>query len=392
MVDRSQGPAGDAAPHLIAPVPGPESSRLTDTLARHESPGITARRARAGEARGLGQDPIVWDRAVGANVWDVDGNRYVDLTGAFGVGMIGHAHPRVTEAIRIQSQRLVHGMGDVYPNGPRIQLMERLASLAPGDLSQCILGCGGSEAVEAALKTGVLASGRTGVVAFQDSYHGLSYGALGVSSYKEDFRRPFLGQLAQHTTHLPYGGELSDVERLVAGEAGTILVEPILGRGGKVVPPRGWLQGLRELADRHGAILIFDEIYTGLGRTGRWWAGDHEGVAPDVLVLGKALGGGMPISAAIASPRVMGAWGRTQGEAIHTSTFLGHPLGAAAALACLDVLEDLNAPALAQTMERRIRERFGDRVIYTEKGSHMGQLWWPEVKKKMAEAIRPTQP
>lgn len=359
---------GRALPALLTEIPGPASVALIDTLARHESPGVTARRGRANEARGLDRDPIVWARSRGANVWDSDGNRYLDLTSAFGVALIGHGHPRVVAAVQEQSETLMHAMGDVYPNPPRIRLMERLANRAAGDLSQCILTSGGAEAVEAALKTAALASGRSGVLAFTGSYHGLSYGALAVSHYKEDFRRPFATQLGDHVIHRPYGEDIAELEALVRNSLdqdhpiGAILVEPILGRGGQVVPPQGWLPGLRSLADRHGAVLIFDEIYTGLGRCGSWWAADAEGVVPDVVCVGKALGGGMPISAAIARPEIMAAWGQSQGEAIHTSTFMGHPVASAAALAALDVLEEMDAPKRARAIEARARARFGDRV------------------------------
>lgn len=368
MGDTAQAAEGDALPALVGPIPGPASVALVDLLARHESPGVTARRARAGEARGVGADPIVWERARGANVWDADGNRYVDLTGAFGVALIGHAHPAVVAAVTDQAGRLMHGMGDVYPNGPRIRLMARLAGLAPGELSQCILASSGAEAVEAALKTAALASGKPGVLAFWGSYHGLSYGALAATAYRAEFRAPFGAQLGGHVVHMPYGEHLELIERLLAGPAtggeqlGAIVVEPILGRGGEVVPPDAWLRGLRELADRFGLVLIFDEIYSGLGRTGRWWAGDHVGVIPDILCVGKALGGGMPVSACVARPNIMAAWGNSRGEAVHTSTFLGHPVNAAAALAALDVLEALDAPALARAMEARVRARFGARV------------------------------
>ncbi|TNF32632.1 MAG: aminotransferase class III-fold pyridoxal phosphate-dependent enzyme [Deltaproteobacteria bacterium] len=359
---------GHALPSLVTAIPGPKSQAAVDVLARHESPGITARRARQGEARGVGKDPIVWDRAAGANVWDVDGNRFVDLTAGFGVAMVGHAHPRVVEAVREQSGRLLHGMGDVFPNGPRIALMERLAALAPGELSQCILTGGGAEAVEAALKTAALASGKPGVLAFWGSYHGLSYGALAATAYKGDFRAPFYGQLGHHVRHLPYGCDPALIEGLLAGPAsggemiGTILVEPMLGRGGQVVPPPGWLAALRRIADERGVVLIFDEIYTGLGRTGAWWCGDHDAVVPDVLCTGKALAGGMPIGAALARPDVMAAWGQSVGEAIHTATFLGHPVVAAAALATLEVMQAMDAPAAARAFEAATRARFGDRV------------------------------
>lgn len=357
---------GLALPALVTDVPGPASVAAVDTLARHESPGITARRARQGEARGLGKDPIVWARATGGNVWDLDGNRFVDLTGAFGVALIGHGHPAVVAAVEDQARALLHGMGDVYPNAPRIELMARLAAIAPGDLSQCILAGGGAEAVEAALKTAALASGRPGVIAFSDSYHGLSYGALAATAYKDDFRRPFWQQLGRHVTHLPYGVDPAVLRALLRGPAsgagpiGAILVEPILGRGGQVVPPAGWLRALRDIADEHDLVLVFDEIYTGLGRTGAMWACDHDDVVPDVLCVGKALGGGLPVGACVATPAVMGAWGRSQGEAIHTATFLGNPVVAAASLAALDVLAALDAPARARAFEARVRARFGD--------------------------------
>ena len=341
---------------------------LVDVLARHESPGVTARRARAGEARGVGTDPIVWEDARGANVWDADGNRYVDLSGAFGVALIGHRHPRVQQAVEIQAGKLLHSMGDVYPNPSRIRLMEKLAKMAPGELSQCILASGGADAVEAALKTAALKSGKSGVLAFWGGYHGLSYGTLAVTAYKDAFRLPFKSQLGGHVRHLPFGEDLGLIDRFLKGPAtgadaiGAILVEPIQGRGGEVVAPNEWLLGLRELADRSGACLIFDEIYSGLGRTGKWWAGDWAGVTPDILCAGKALGGGMPIGACIARPDVMAAWGQSQGEAIHTSTFLGHPVSSAAALASLEILEEMNAPVRAMEVESRLKARFGSLI------------------------------
>ncbi len=366
---------GDSLPDLVSPVPGPRSQALVDVLAAVECPGITARRARAGLARGLGEDPIVWEAARGANIWDADGNRYVDLTGAFGVALIGHAHPAVRAAVAAQAERLVHGMGDVYPNTQRIALMRDLVAMTPPGLDQCILTGGGAEAVEVAMKTATLAQQvagrpeRCGVLAFSGGYHGLSYGALAASAYKSDFRRPFGAQLNPHVRHLPFGCPIAVIEDFIAGVAGggegvgAILVEPIQGRGGEVVPPPGWLAGLRALCDRHGLTLIFDEIYSGLGRTGRWWAGDHEGVIPDILAVGKALGGGLPIGACVARTDVMAAWGASRGEAIHTSTFLGHPLSSAAAVAALAALRELDVPARANAFEAATRAFFAQRGL-----------------------------
>jgi len=375
--------AGWALPEVAATLPGPLGISLVDVLARHESPGITHRRARQGEARGIGKDPIAWVRAAGANVWDADGNRFVDLTAGFGVASIGHTHPAVVAAIREQAGVLLHGMGDVFPNDRRIALMAALARRATfangAQLSQCILVGGGSEAVEAALKTAALASGRPGVLAFWGSYHGLSYGALAATAYKADFRAPFAAQLASHVRHLPYGCDPDLIDAFVAGPAtggesiGAILVEPIQGRGGEVVPPPGWLAALRDICDRRRLVLVFDEVYTGFGRSGRWWAADHEGVVPDVMAVGKALAGGMPIGAALARPEIMQAWGASRGEAIHTSTFLGNPVVAAAALATLEVMEAMDLPFAACRFEAATRAFFEPRgVVVRGRGGMLG--------------------
>ena len=210
-----------------------------------------------------------------------------------------------------------------------------------------------------------MATGRPGVIAFGGAYHGLGYGAL-ATTWREHFRGPFRQQLNPHVRHLTYphpqdrprhGGDaaeeaalaLADVERLLGSGSGTdigcILVEPIQGRGGVVIPHASFLQGLRELASRHGSLLVFDEIFTGLGRTGKWFACEHVGVVPDLLCIGKSLGGGLPLSVCIGTPEAMAGWSRSRGEAIHTSTFLGHPMACATALVQLQLLEDEDWPA-----------------------------------------------
>ena len=207
--------------------------------------------------------------------------------------------------------------------------------------------------MEAALKTAALATGRHGVIAFEGAYHGLGYGALNVT-HREHFRSPFRTQLREfgHFLPFPVGAEVRSLNatgaeqlRLLAsaaakllrrGEVGAILVEPIQARGGIRVPPPGFLPLLRQLCDEHGALLILDEIYTGFGRTGKWFACEHSAVVPDVICLGKALTGGFPLSACVGRAEVMdAAWPVSTGEAIHTSTFLGHPVGCAMALANL---------------------------------------------------------
>jgi 4-aminobutyrate aminotransferase/(S)-3-amino-2-methylpropionate transaminase len=327
---------GDATPKLLTEIPGPSSRAWIDRLAVRECPAITARRSRRASALGaVDDDPIVWQEAVGANVIDVDGNRFVDLTAGFGVASVGHRHPAVVAAAKAQLDTLVHVMGDAFPDTNRILLMERLAELT--GLDRAILGSSGSDGVEAALKTGRILSGKDKVLAFTSGYHGLSYGALPVTGYHGDaFRAPFKAQLGEHVVRAEFGGELPDLS-----DIGTVLVEPIQGRGGIRVPPAGWLQSLADKARAAGAVLVFDEVYTGFGRTGDWFAFQHEGVRPDILVLGKGMAGGFPISAAVGTAEAMDAWGASQGEALHTQTFLGHPVGCAMALATIALLEEV---------------------------------------------------
>ena len=334
---------GRELPRIATTVPGPESRAHTDRLAAHECPAITARRARRATLLGAADDdPIVWDQAVGAVIVDVDGNRYVDTTSGFGVALIGHRHPDVVAAAHAQTERLVHAMGDAYPDASRIALLERLAAVTPGDLSASILGLSGSDAVDAAIKTAVLATGRTGVLTFDRAYHGLSLGVLALQAYNTSFTEPFSAIAHPDVTHLPWGCAPDAVATAMAqhpGGIGLVMLEPIQGRGGMHPAPDGWLAEVTEVARRHGALVAFDEVQSGCGRTGRYFACEDDGVTPDLICLGKALGGGFPISACIGTPEVMNAWGASTGQAIHTQTFLGHPVGCAAALATLDVLE-----------------------------------------------------
>ena len=294
--------------------------------------------------------PVFWEEAHGCLVTDVDGNRFLDVTAAFGVASIGHSHPRVVAAVRAQAEKLLHGMGDVHPSEVKVQLCERISELVPVPDAQVILGQNGGDAVEAALKTAMLVTGRPGILAFEGGYHGLTYGALDVTA-RADFRAPFQAQLGGFTRHLPYGCSLEQLRaHLAEYTPGAVLAEPIQGRGGIVVPPPGWLRGLRDICSQTNTLLILDEIFTGWGRTGAWFACDHEDIVPDILCVGKAMGGGLPLSACVASAGLMAAWGESTGEALHTSTFLGNPLACAAALAALDVMQEEDLPARATRM------------------------------------------
>ncbi|MFT5454522.1 MAG: 4-aminobutyrate aminotransferase/(S)-3-amino-2-methylpropionate transaminase [Myxococcota bacterium] len=351
------GLTGDELPCLLTPIPGPRSRAWVDVLAQHECPAITSRRSRRASALGLAHaDPIVWEEAAGAVIRDADGNKFVDMTSGFAVALVGHRHPAVVAAVRSQQDRLLHAMGDAFPDVTRIRLLQALAQRCPGDLEVSILGLSGSDAVEAAVKTAVLATGRTGVVTFDGSYHGLSLGTVALQGYKDAFLKPFVGVAHPAVTKLPWGCGAEVLRtRLAAGDIGLVLLEPIQGRGGVRLPPDGWLAEVAQLARDAGALVAHDAIQTGLGRTGAWWAGEARGVVPDLLCVGKALGGGFPLSACVGTREVMDAWGASTGEALHTQTFLGHPVGCAAGLAVLGLLAEWDAPARASALEGEIR-------------------------------------
>jgi 4-aminobutyrate aminotransferase-like enzyme len=330
-----------------------------------------------------GSWPIVWERARGVRVWDAEGRKYLDLTAAFGVAAAGHGNRRVVRAGARQMAKLLHAMGDVHPHALKAELARALSRLtferwkgpqAQGraqvrrstlDTGHCrqepqtrgqaqepessgrgktIFCNSGFEAVEAALKTAKLATGKAGVIAFTGAYHGLGYGALN-ATHREHFRSHFRGQLGEFGRFAPFPARPEElpavgeaIQRLLRGQPiGAVLVEPIQARGGVNIPPPQFLPLLRRLCDEHSALLILDEVYTGFGRTGKWFACEHTATVPDLICLGKALTGGFPLSACVGKSPVMdAAWPPSTGEAIHTSTFLGHPVGCAMALAQLE--------------------------------------------------------
>ncbi len=290
--------------------------------------------------------PIVFARGEGVNVWDVDGNRYVDLAAGFGSLLIGHGQPDVLGAISRQAPRLLQAMGDVYPSDVKIELLERLCALFPEKGALAVLAQSGSDAVSVALKTAALATKRPGVIAFEGAYHGLGYGPLPACGLRESYRKPFAEQLNRHVWTLPYPSEAvaldelsSDLERLLENEPiGAVLYEPVLGRGGVLPLAEGFAPRIASLVRSKGALLIADEVWTGLGRAGHWLLSTAQGVVPDLVCLGKGLGGGLPISACVGRANVMSHWQQPQ-EVVHTSTFAGAPLSCAAALATLEVLE-----------------------------------------------------
>jgi 4-aminobutyrate aminotransferase-like enzyme len=355
---------GALPPSITTAIPGPRSLALADELARSESPALTARRARRAEQSGAAHDPVSWREAAGANVRDVDGNVFVDLTGGFGAALFAHRHPPIMAAVARQLDTLVHALGDVQPSDQKVALLSELARLAPF-AARSILGLSGADAIEAALKTALLATKRPGVIAFEGGYHGLSHGPLAACGYGEGFRLPFVEQLNPHVRFARFATEPADVpaalhslERALTeldGRAGALLFEPMQGRGGVRMPAPGFLRAACTLARAHGLVIIVDEIYTGLGRTGELFAHVGEGVEADLVCLGKGLGGGFPISACIGREQVMAAWGDPAGEAIHTSTFLGNPIACAAALATLRELASASLSSRMREREHKLR-------------------------------------
>lgn len=309
-----------------------------------ESPAFDARRRARRATSGEEQGPIVYARGRGSNVFDVDGNRYVDLTAGFGALLLGHGPNEATEAAAVTSADLVLALGDVYASEIKVTSCEAIAAIFPEPSARVMLGLSGADAVTCALKTALLATGKPGIVAFEGSYHGLSYGPLAALGFAPPFREPFAPHLGVPVTFAPFPSVESELDAslsavrqaLTKSDVGAVLVEPILGRGGVLVPPVAFLPALRSLADEAGALLVVDEIWTGMGRTGAMLASNA--VVPDVLCLGKGLGGGLPISACVGSSRVMEAWGGHGGTRIHTGTHFGSPPACASALATIDAL------------------------------------------------------
>ena len=348
------------------------TSQTLAWLSRYESRNVTF-------IEPDGSWPIVWARARGVHVWDADGKKYLDLTAAFGVAAAGHANPRVVKAGQKQMARLVHAMGDVHPHELKARLARELSRLTferwpskskvqspkskdqspkSGVEGKTIFCNSGFEAVEASLKTAMLATGKPGIIAFTGGYHGLGYGTLN-ATHRDHFRGPFRSQLREFGQFVRFPVTETDAETAAdeikrlfrKHEIGAVLIEPVQVRGGVNIPPPQFLPQVRQICDDHGALLILDEIYTGIGRTGMWFACEHSGVVPDIICLGKALTGGFPLSACVGGADVMdAAWPASAGEAVHTSTFLGHPVGCAMALAQLEEIR-------RQELVRRSAER-----------------------------------
>ena len=347
---------GDELPEILVPPPGPKSRAAARRLRKVEGAAIWG--ASAGSKRDLG--PIVWARAKGSVVEDLDGNRYLDMTSGFGAASLGHAAPDVARAVAAQARRMAQGLGDLNPHTAREKLARRLSALG-GNLSKVLLASTGSEAVELALKTAALFTGRRRVVAFEGGYHGMSGAALEVTHFPAS---PALLHPpgSPRAIHIPFP-DLDEgwkrVERALdsADPPGAILVEPIQGRAGVIIPPESFLASLATRARAAGLVVIYDEILTGGGRTGPFWAWERSGSAaePDLMAAGKGIGGGVAIAALLGTPEIMDVWAKhvpTSGEAPYASTFYAHPLACAGTLVAL---ERLTAPGMRSDVEAKGR-------------------------------------
>lgn len=358
---------GQELPALVTAPPGPRSRAAAARLAAVECPAFGHRRDRRAAASGAEQEPIVLSHGKGANLYDLDGNRFVDLVAGFGSMLLGHGAPAVAHAMEAQSERLVQGLGDVYATDAKLALLERLVRLVPGERPMALLAQNGGDAVTAAIKTTTLATGRAGLVAFEGAYHGLGHGPLAACGLRESYRAPFAEQLGTHVSFAPYPRGEADLERTFAavrsalrtGTVGAILVEPILGRGGVVVPPKGFLSELCREAHAEGALVISDEIWTGIGRSGALVRAVAEGAPVDVYCFGKGLGGGLSVSACVAPEAIMRAWARDE-EVVHTSTHAGMPLACAAAVATLDTVRFRELDVRAAQVGARALAMFDD--------------------------------
>ena len=351
-----------ASPHIRTPLPGPKAQALLARDRLVSSPSYPR------------DYPFVIAKGRGTEVWDVDGNRFLDFAAGIAVCSTGHAHPKVVQAIKDAADEFLHISSD-YWHERMTRLGERINELNPLGEPVQVLACqSGTESVEGALKLARYASGRPRFLGFLGGFHGRSMGSLSFTASKYTQQAGFFPTMPG-VTHVPYPNSyrpllagadqgravLEYIENVLfqsnvpASEVAAILVEPIQGEGGYLVPPDGFLAGLRALCDRHGILLIFDEVQSGIGRTGKMFAAEHWGVRPDIMTLAKGLGSGLPIGLVVAKKTLMEKWKR----GAHGNTYGGNPICCAAALATLELVEReyaANAAAVGAHFMERLRE------------------------------------
>jgi LysW-gamma-L-lysine/LysW-L-ornithine aminotransferase len=278
--------------------------------------------------------PINISKGKGAIVWDVSGNEYIDCMGGYGVALIGHCNDRVVNAIKNQSEKLITCHMSIY-NNVRLEFLEKMSKISPKKLSKIFFSNSGAESTEAALKFSRKFTGKSGIISMSGGYHGKTFGALSVT-HNEKYRKSFQ-PLLEGVKFVPYSNP-SKIEESLDDSIGTVIIEPIQGETGIIVPSDGVLQQIRKICDQNNLVLIFDEIQTGLGRTGRMWAGEHWSTTPDIMCLAKGIAGGLPMGLTLCKPDILEAM--KVGE--HSSTFAGNPLSCSAGIATIESIIEEN--------------------------------------------------
>ena len=278
--------------------------------------------------------PINISKGKGAIVWDVSGNEYIDCMGGYGVALIGHCNDRVVNAIKNQSEKLITCHMSIY-NNVRLEFLEKMSKISPKKLSKVFFSNSGAESTEAALKFSRKFTGKSGIIAMSGGYHGKTFGALSVT-HNEKYRKSFQ-PLLEGVKFVPYSNP-SKIEESLDDSIGTVIIEPIQGETGIIVPSDGVLQQIRKICDQNELVLIFDEIQTGLGRTGKMWAGEHWSTTPDIMCLAKGIAGGLPMGLTLCKPEILDAM--KVGE--HSSTFAGNPLSCSAGIATIESIIEEN--------------------------------------------------
>lgn len=278
--------------------------------------------------------PINISKGKGAIVWDIFGKEYIDCMGGYGVALVGHCNDRVINAIKNQSDNLITCHMSVY-NDTRLKFLQKMSKISPKELSKIFFSNSGAEAIEAALKFSRKYTGKNGIIAMTGGYHGKTFGALSVT-YNEKYRKSFQ-PLLEGVKFVPYNNP-SKIEDSLDSSIGTVIIEPIQGETGIIVPSDDFLQKVRKICDQNNLVLIFDEIQTGVGRTGKMWAGEHWSTTPDIMCLAKGIAGGLPMGLTLCKSEILDAM--KVGE--HSSTFAGNPLSCAAGIATIDSLVEEN--------------------------------------------------
>ena len=352
-------------PEIKTALPGPKAKEILDRDAQYISPSYTR------------SYPLVVERGYGAIIEDVDGNTFLDFNAGVAVAALGHAHPEIAEVIARQARDFVHISGTDYYYPHQTALAEKLAQITPGSFAKKVhYGNSGAEAMEAALKAAIYSTGRDKFIAFRGAFHGRTFGTLSLTASRAAQRRGF-GPQALDVTHVPFANPIRFPLELRSGESvgcrvaryieqtifkttvapedcAAIVVEPVQGEGGYVVPSPDFLPELRRICDEHGIVLIVDEVQSGMGRTGKLWAVEHFGVVPDIMCMAKAIGGGLPLGVTLAKDELM-RWH----VGAHASTFGGNPVAIAAALKTIEILETgvmKNAADMGSYMMDRLRE------------------------------------